>query len=186
MTYELSVGITTYGLECQLPVHEGQWSAAHRAQLGHPPGGAGSHRRGVRGVRHLELLPPRVHVSLGHRECLVRCRFLAVCDAGELDVFVHGQVDHLACCPGRPGQPAQGRPFVSAPEPVVEHDAGPQPQRLKGAEPAHRRRDDAVVDRPLRDHDLRPGSWPTTVDDVTSSPSQRQVEELKCGLMVAP
>ena len=36
------------------------------------------------------------------------------------------------CGPGRPGQPAQGRPFVSAPEPVVEHDTGTQPQRLKG------------------------------------------------------
>ena len=34
--------------------------------------------------------------------------------------------------PGRPSQPAQGRPFVSAPEPKVEHDTGPQPQRLKG------------------------------------------------------
>jgi len=39
------------------------------------------------GVRHLKLLPPGVYVGLAHRECLVRCRFLAVRDAGELDVF---------------------------------------------------------------------------------------------------
>jgi Nucleotidyltransferase domain len=42
------------------------------------------------GVRHLELVPPRVQVSLAHREGLVRCRFLAVRDPGELDVLVHG------------------------------------------------------------------------------------------------
>ena len=30
------------------------------------------------------------------------------------------------------GQPAQRRPFIAAREPVVEHDAGPQPQRLQG------------------------------------------------------
>jgi hypothetical protein len=34
-------------------------------------------------VGHLELLPPRVHVGLGHREGLVRRRFLAVGDAGQ-------------------------------------------------------------------------------------------------------
>src|SRR6266699_268622 len=48
------------------------------------------------GVRHLELSLPLVYVGLVHRECLVRCRFLAVRDPGELDVLVHGQVDHLA------------------------------------------------------------------------------------------
>ena len=65
-----------------------------------------------------ELLPPLVYAGLAHREHLMRCRCLAVRDPGELDVLVHGQVDHLAGCPGRSRQPAQGRPFIAAPEPV--------------------------------------------------------------------
>lgn len=48
------------------------------------------------GVRLLELLPPGIQVGLAHWERLMRCRFLAVRDAGELDVLVHGQVDHTA------------------------------------------------------------------------------------------
>jgi hypothetical protein len=52
------------------------------------------------GVRYLELFPPLVYVGPGHRERLIRCRCLAVRDPGELDVLVHGQVDHLAGCPG--------------------------------------------------------------------------------------
>ena len=32
----------------------------------------------------------------------------------------------------RPTGPAQCRPLIAAPEPVVEHHAGPQPQRLQG------------------------------------------------------
>ena len=54
-----------------------------------------------------------------------------MCDAGELDVLAYGQVDHLACCPGRSRQPAQCRPFIAAPEPEVEHDTDPQPQGLQ-------------------------------------------------------
>src|ERR1700733_1173283 len=34
------------------------------------------------GVGHLELLPPLVQLGLAHREGLVRCRRLAMCDAG--------------------------------------------------------------------------------------------------------
>jgi hypothetical protein len=83
------------------------------------------------GVGLLELLPPLVQLGLAHREGLVRCRRLAMCDAGELDVLVYGQVDHLACCPGRWCQPAQCRPFIAALEPEVKHDAGPQPQGLQ-------------------------------------------------------
>src|SRR6185437_16254540 len=77
------------------------------------------------GVGYLELLPPLVDIGLAHRERLLRCRCLAVRDPGELDVLAYGQVDHLACCPGRSCQPAQCRPFIAAPEPEVEHDAGP-------------------------------------------------------------
>src|SRR5438477_10421865 len=69
------------------------------------------------GIRYLELLPPLVYVGLAHRERLMRCRCLAPYDPGELDVLVHGQVDHLAGCPGRSRQPAQGRPFIAVPEP---------------------------------------------------------------------
>ena len=84
------------------------------------------------GIRNLELLPPLVYVGRAHRERLMRRRCLAVRDPGELDVLVHGQVDDLAGRPGRSRQLAQCRPFIAAPEPVVEHDAGPQPQRLQG------------------------------------------------------
>ncbi len=73
------------------------------------------------GIRYLELLPPLVYVGLAHRERLPRCHRLAVRDPGELDVLVHGQVDHLAGRSGRSRQPAQCRPFIAAPEPVVEH-----------------------------------------------------------------
>jgi hypothetical protein len=96
-------------------VHEAQWSTAHSGQPGHPVGG-GADLAAVEfsGVRYLKLLPLLIYVGLGHRESLVRCRRLAVRDPGELHVFVHGQVDHLACSPGRPGQPAQRRPFIVA------------------------------------------------------------------------
>jgi hypothetical protein len=55
-------------------------------------------------IRYLELLPPLVYVGLAHRERLMGCHYLAVRDPGELDVLVHGQVDHLA---GRPGRSRQ-------------------------------------------------------------------------------
>src|SRR4029077_8307615 len=83
-------------------------------------------------VSYWKLPPPLVYIGLAHRERLMRCRCLAVRDPGELDALVHGQVDHLAGRPGRSGQPAQCRPFIAPPEPEVEHDAGPQPQRLQG------------------------------------------------------
>ena len=67
------------------------------------------------GIRHLELLPPLPYVGLAHRECLVRCRCLAVCDPGELDILGHGQVDHLA---GRPGDRASRR--------SADHSSRPQ------------------------------------------------------------
>ena len=75
-------------------------------------------RRRHSACQMMELLPPLVYAGLAHREHLMRCRCLAVRDPGELDVLVHGQVDHLAGCPGRSRQPAQGRPFIAAPEPV--------------------------------------------------------------------
>src|ERR1700729_2511899 len=84
------------------------------------------------GAGYLELLAPFVYIGLAHRERLIRCRCLAVRDPGELDVLVHRQGGHLAGRPGRPRKPAQRRPFIAAPEPEVEHDAGPQPQRLQG------------------------------------------------------
>ena len=71
------------------------------------------------GIRNLKLHPPLINVGLGHRKRLVRCRLLAPCDAGQLDVLLHGQIDHLACRSARLGQPAQRRPLVAGPEPVV-------------------------------------------------------------------
>ena len=62
----------------------------------------------------------------------MRCCCLAVRDPGELDILVNRQVDHPAGCPCRSGQPAQRRPFIAAPEPEVEHDAGPQSQHPQG------------------------------------------------------
>lgn len=58
------------------------------------------------GPGYLELLPPLVDVGLAYRERLMGCRCLAVRDSGELDLLVHGQVDHLAGRPGRSCQPA--------------------------------------------------------------------------------
>ena len=68
------------------------------------------------GIRYLELLPPLVYVGLAHRERLVRCGCLAVCDPGELDILVHGQVDHLAGCPGRSRRPQRSADRSSRPQ----------------------------------------------------------------------